>query len=152
MHRIALAAAAALLLLASSATAQTTGTSLVERIRDDVRHDYRYSLTEQGRLLTLTDRVHNAVRGHVYLGDRGILHLSAPVADLAGSPNRLVALKSACTDLNTRLPVGTLVIDDHGVVTLEHTIGVPVARFDDMVVAVRMVMEEAERLGRVLVG
>ncbi len=121
----------------TSASAQTAGTSTLEQIGYLMKGTYAFGLNPQGSSLSL--RQYSNINDVITLSIDGSneVIMQTVLGDLsslstAGKSN----LQETIFFLNTRLPVGTIMVEESGVVKMQHRLNtslVPVVRITEVI-------------------
>ena len=133
------------LISVNTLSAQTAGDYSLDLLRDAIRHEFNYSLDQQGNRLVLTDRATSFEKVAVQVNPAGVLSMSAPIGKAILSGTDFVQFARQLLTINTQLRIGTIVIDSNGAVTLKHYVGIENVSIDRTVETLRILVDEASR-------
>ncbi len=146
MKRSIIATTVALFLLGFAGTsAQTTGGMTLEALGQQLNSSYACSFTNDGGELTLSHRTTGNDLVRLTATAQGMVSMSAVVGQTNRlSANRRASIGSMLTTLNTTLPIGTLMMESDGAVTLRHHVAVRHASITEITTIVERLIHAAE--------
>lgn len=130
----------------STATAQTAGTSALEQIGYLMKKSYAFGMNGASSTLSLRDLTSgNEVMTVSAEGSTGIV-VKAVIGDMSSmSAAGQERLRDDIFFLNTRLPVGTIVVEPSGIVRMEHRMNAALVPMSEITNVISLFSNEVNR-------
>jgi len=138
--------AAILIAGVSSATAQTAGTSSLEQIGYLMKKSYAFNLNNARSVLSLRDITSGSQVMTISKEGRDGIVVDAVLGDMSSlSAAGRERLRDNIFFMNTRLPVGTIVVDPSGLVRMEHRLNTALVPMPEITTVISLFSNEVAR-------
>lgn len=153
MKRSIIAAALALFALAATSHAQTTGGYALDALSHQLNATFTCSFTDGNEALVLSHRATGTELITLSSVVPGVISMSAIVGRVNNTDHsRRGVIESYLSTTNTRLPIGTLTLDDDGLLHLDHHVGFRFSSISELTSMVVRMVNEAEMHRMYLLG